>query len=81
MSKGCTVDLHPRVFGPGRCTQTHLGKAVVLIRQLDDSPSFDIIVRRSFADYLGLWLKDAALEYGVSVVPQPADETASVLPS
>lgn len=67
--KGCTIDLHPRVFGPGRCAQTHVAKALVLIRQLDDSPSFDLIVRRSFADYLALWLKDAAQEYGLAVIP------------
>ncbi len=73
LSKGCTLDLHPRVFGPGRCAQTHLAKAVVFIRQLDDSPSFDIIVRRSFADYLALWLKDAAQEYGLAVITWPTE--------
>ena len=66
LSKGCTLDLHPRVFGPGRCAQTTLAKATATIRQLDDSPSYDVIVRRSFADYLARWLKDAAQEYGVA---------------
>ena len=68
LAKGCTLDLHPRAFGPGRCAQTLVAKANVTVRQLDDSPSFDLIVRRSFADYLALWIEDAAEEYGLAVV-------------
>lgn len=65
LSKGCTLDLHPRVFGPGQCAQTNVAKTSALIRQLDESPSYDLIVRRSFADYLAHWLMDAAREYGL----------------
>ena len=60
LSKGCTLDLHPRVFGPGQCAQTNVAKTSAIIRQLDESPSYDLIVRRSFADYLARWLQDAA---------------------
>lgn len=67
LGKGCSLDLHPRVFRLGRCAQTHVAKATVLIRPLDDTPSFDLIVRRSFADYFARWLKDAATEYGVAI--------------
>ena len=67
LAKGCTLDLHPRAFAPGRCAQTLVAKAMVTVRQLDDSPSFDLIVRRSFADYLAHWLEDAAQEYGLAV--------------
>jgi sarcosine oxidase subunit gamma len=67
LSKGCALDLHPRVFGPGHCAQTNLAKATAIIRQLDESPSYDIVVRRSFADYLARWLTDAAREYGLVV--------------
>ena len=38
------------------------------LRCVDDSPSFELIVRRSFADYAALWLQDAAMEYGCAVV-------------
>lgn len=31
LAKGCTLDLHPRVFKPGQCAQTVLGKASMLI--------------------------------------------------
>lgn len=69
LAKGCTLDLHPRVFGPGRCAQTLIAKANVTIYQTDETPSYDLIVRRSFADYLALWLADASREYGMTVVP------------
>ena len=32
---------------------------------------FELIVRRSFAEYAALWLQDAALEYGCAVVLRP----------
>ena len=72
LAKGCPLDLHPSVFKPGQCAQTIVGKASVTIRCVDDSPSFELITRRSFAEYMALWLHDAALEYGVAVVP-PSD--------
>lgn len=63
LAKGCTLDLHPRAFGPGRCAQSRIAKSAALIRQTDESPAFEIVVRRSFADYLWQWLEDAAREY------------------
>lgn len=67
LAKGCTLDLHPRAFGAGQCAQTMVSHAGVLIRHVDDSPTFEITVRRSFADYFWVWLEDAALEYGMAV--------------
>lgn len=72
LAKGCPLDLHPREFGPGRCAQSHLAKAPILLCQTDTEPTFDLIVRRSFSDYLWLWLQDAAAEYGLAVVAPPA---------
>ena len=69
LAKGCPLDLHPAVFKPGHCAQTLVAKANVTIRCVDDSPAFELIVRRSFAEYVALWLHDAAQEYGPSVVP------------
>ena len=68
LAKGCSLDLHPRVFGPGRCAQSLLAKASILLHQTDEAPRFDIYVARSYADYLWRWLEDAGTEYGVSVV-------------
>ena len=68
LAKGCPLDLHPKVFDLGQCAQSHLAKAPVLLRLLDREPSFEIVVRRSFADYLWLWIEDAAAEYGLAIV-------------
>ena len=68
LAKGCPLDLHPRVFKTGACAQGQLAKASVLIHQVDDEPAYDVYVLRSFAEYLWLWLEDAAREYGMAVV-------------
>ena len=60
LAKGCTLDLHPRVFKAGQCAQTTLAKTSMLIALIDDAPTFDIIVRRSFAEYAALWLQHSS---------------------
>ena len=70
LAKGCTLDLHPRSFGVGQCAQTNIGHTGVTLLQIDDSPMYDVVVRRSFAGYLTLWIEDAALEYGLWVVQE-----------
>ncbi|MGJ6963731.1 sarcosine oxidase subunit gamma [Streptosporangium sp. G11] len=62
LSHGCPLDLHPRAFGPGRCAQTTLARAQVVLFAGEDG-AFHIFVRSSFADYLAAWLLDAAGEY------------------
>jgi sarcosine oxidase, subunit gamma len=68
LSKGCSLDLHPSVFRNNCCAQTLLAKAGVVIRRVDGMRSFDLIVRRSFAEYLVLWLQDAGAEYVIEVL-------------
>ena len=65
LAKGCTLDLHPREFGPGQCARTGLAKATVLLGALDRSPTYTIIVGSSFADHLCRWLAHAARPHGV----------------
>jgi sarcosine oxidase subunit gamma len=66
IAKGCSLDLHPSVFGRGAAAQTVLGQAgVVLIPLSDNGTDYRIIVRSSFARYLADWLIDAAEEFGV----------------
>ena len=72
LAKGCALDLHPKSFGPGRCAQTLLARADVLLHQTaydraTDEGAYEIHVRRSFAGYLWAWLEDAGLEYDVKV--------------
>ncbi|MFJ7336338.1 sarcosine oxidase subunit gamma [Streptomyces sp. NPDC101116] len=64
LAHGCSLDLHPRVFGPGRCAQTTLGRTqVVLVARDDPGAGFWVLVRSSFAGYLTDWLLDAAVEW------------------
>ena len=63
LATDCPLDLHPRVFKPGQCAQTRLAKAGMTIAPLPDNGGFEIIIRRSFADYLLLWLQDAAVAF------------------
>jgi len=65
LAKGCTLDLHPRSFATGQCAQTGLAKASILISKFDDVPTFEVFVRRSFAEYLALWLQHAGAGYGI----------------
>jgi sarcosine oxidase subunit gamma len=64
LAKGCSIDLHPRVFGRGSSAQTTLGLAgVVLLALSDTGEDHLVLVRSSFAGYLADWLLDAALEF------------------
>jgi sarcosine oxidase subunit gamma len=59
LARGCPLDLHPRVFTPGQCAQSHYFKAsIVLIPVSEDA--FELVVRRSFADYFCRIMLDAA---------------------
>ncbi|WP_214368638.1 sarcosine oxidase subunit gamma [Pseudonocardia sp. H11422] len=62
LAHGCSIDLHPRVFGAGRCAQTMLARArVVLVA--DGPDALRVVVRSSYARYLADWLLDAMTEY------------------
>ncbi|GGY15463.1 sarcosine oxidase subunit gamma [Streptomyces anandii] len=64
LAHGCSLDLHPRAFGPGRCAQTTLARTqVVLVARDEPRAGFWVLVRSSFAGYLADWLLDAATEY------------------
>ncbi|MDF2764552.1 MAG: sarcosine oxidase subunit gamma [Rhodospirillales bacterium] len=67
LAKGCTLDLHPRAFPVGACAQTGLARAGALLHLVDEAPTFEITILRSFADYMWVWLADAAQEYGVAL--------------
>lgn len=56
LGAGCSLDLHPRCFGPGSCAQTLLARAGIVLLQRDDVPSFELFPRRSFARHLWTWL-------------------------
>jgi sarcosine oxidase subunit gamma len=59
LEQGCAIDLHPRAFGPGRCAQTMLARANVVLHQIDAAPTYRLLVRPSFAGYLRSWVRDS----------------------
>ncbi len=63
LAKGCGLDLDERSFGPGRCAQTLLAKAQIIIEQTTNEPAYRLYVRVSFAIHLARWLMDAMSEY------------------
>ena len=65
LAAGCTLDLHPREFMAGDCAQSGLARANILIALVDDAPTFMIVVRRSFSDYLCRWLAHAGSDAGI----------------
>ncbi len=66
LAKGCSLDLHPRAFGPGQCAQTLLARTgVILLTREAGEPTFWVFVRSTFADYAAEWLLDARREYPV----------------
>ena len=67
LAKGCSLDLEGSAFSYGACAQTGLAKANVVLRPLQNNGGVDIIVRRSFADYVWQWLLRAGLEYRIEV--------------
>jgi heterotetrameric sarcosine oxidase gamma subunit len=67
LAKLCRIDLHPRAFPPGRVAQTPLGQIAALIHAIDELPSFDLYLPRSFAESATASLIDAAAEFGVEV--------------
>ncbi|MGF6506695.1 sarcosine oxidase subunit gamma [Paraburkholderia sp. 32] len=59
LARGCPLDLHPKLFGLGQCAQSHYFKASITLLPTG-ADSFDIVVRRSFADYFVRIMLDAA---------------------
>lgn len=69
LAKECSLDLDPQIFPPGSCAPTLLGHVGVLLHAIDDSPSFDLYLPRSYAAAVFEWLLEAAAEYGLRVAP------------
>lgn len=69
IAKGCGLDLHSRAFRPGQCAQTVLARSQALIWQIDEAPTYRLLVRPSFAGYVADFLIDAMREYTLPAIP------------
>lgn len=64
LHKSTVYDVHPRNFPVGKAVATNFAKATAIIRRPSED-TWELIVRRSFADYCYRWLIDASQEFGV----------------
>jgi len=62
LNTGCPLDLDPSAFPTGMCTRSLFGKADIVIWR-SGADEFRLEVWRSFADYLGALLREAAQDH------------------
>jgi sarcosine oxidase subunit gamma len=65
--KGVGLDLHPRAFAGGDAAVTVIAHIGAQLWQLDDRPTYEIAIYRSFAGSLWRWLEASAAEFGCGV--------------
>lgn len=68
LAKCSAIDLHPRAFRPGDTALTLLAHIGVQIRQISETPEYEIIAFRSYGGSLAETLMAAGEEYGIEVV-------------
>ncbi|MFT6898131.1 MAG: sarcosine oxidase subunit gamma [Paraglaciecola sp.] len=66
LQKSISYDLHLHSFPINKVIGTALAKSAAHIRRTGEH-EFQLIIRRSFADYIWLWLQQSSKEYGLSV--------------
>jgi sarcosine oxidase subunit gamma len=67
LMKSTSYDVHPDNFPVGKAVGTVFAKSQLVIRRTDEA-TWELLIRRSFADYWWLWLQDASAEYGLAIV-------------
>ncbi|MBY4678756.1 sarcosine oxidase subunit gamma [Marinobacterium arenosum] len=66
LMKTTPYDVHDRNFPVGKVVTSVFAKTQAVIRRTGEQ-SWELVIRRSFADYAWLWLQDASAEYGLVV--------------
>ncbi|MBB3230377.1 sarcosine oxidase subunit gamma [Halomonas stenophila] len=66
LMKSVIYDVHPSHFPVGKGVTTVFAKTTVILRRPAED-RWELVVRRSFADYTYRWLLDAGEEYGIGV--------------
>lgn len=65
LKKSSSYDFASNNFTVGKVVTTNVAESQALICKTDEN-TFDMVIRRSFADYIYAWLADAASEYGLA---------------
>jgi sarcosine oxidase subunit gamma len=66
LKKCVAVDLHPQAFPVGKVVSTVFAKHQVILRRRE-TDAFELLVRRSYADYVWRWISDASAEFGLTI--------------
>ncbi|PKH87710.1 sarcosine oxidase subunit gamma [Colwellia sp. Bg11-28] len=67
MKKSTGYDLHLDSFPVGKVVGTTFAKTGAHILRVSEN-SFQLVVRRSFSDYVWLWIQQGSQEYGLTIV-------------
>ena len=67
LAKGLPIDLTPESFSPGQTALSLIGHIGIQIWQVDDGPTYDIAVFRSYAADLWRFLCHAGAEFGIQI--------------
>jgi heterotetrameric sarcosine oxidase gamma subunit len=70
LAKGVPIDLHPRAFRVGDAAVTSVAHISVQFWQVDETPTYEFIVSRSFAVGFWEWLTDSAAEFGYLIADE-----------
>ena len=68
LAKSSPLDFHRRAFSAGACAQSVFGHVNVLVEKRDETPTFTLMVARSFARDVERALGIVAAQYGFDVV-------------
>ena len=60
LQRGASLDLHPASFVPGSVATTVIAHIGVIIRQIDEAPTYDVALFRSFAGSFHDWFDTTA---------------------
>jgi len=67
LANGCPLDFHPSAFATGSCAQSLLGHVGALFVRHDDTPTFTVLVARSFAGDAWHALLTSAAQHGAEI--------------
>jgi sarcosine oxidase subunit gamma len=59
LQRGAAIDFHPDGFGPGAAASTLIAHIGVMLWQVDDRPTYDIAMFRSYTESFIHWLDEA----------------------
>jgi sarcosine oxidase, subunit gamma len=63
LAQACPMDFHPAVFKAGKAVGTQFFKLGIYIWKLDETPTFELLVRRSFVDHFWQLIAHCTLEF------------------